>query len=153
MQLLEQLAMGRCTNSTLESITTEYASICGYVECMSELCESEVLFEGISVKDIVKTVCDVIISLFGKIKKLGMKVISFLKSKISWFTARGKNHSNNKFEEDLKNEETKSEKIKDYIGYVPSEVRYYDDVKVKDIIKYAQSFYPKSNKEYVSLSE
>ncbi|MFR8620471.1 MAG: AAA family ATPase, partial [Romboutsia timonensis] len=39
--------------------------------------------------------------------------------------------------------------IKEYIGYVPSEVRYYDDVKVKDIIKYAQSFYPKSNKEYV----
>ena len=42
-----------------------------------------------------------------------------------------------------------SEKVKEYIGYVPSEVRYYDDVKVKDIIKYAQSFYPKSNKEYV----
>lgn len=42
-----------------------------------------------------------------------------------------------------------SEKIKEYIGFVPSEVRYYDDVKVKDIIKYAQSFYPKSNKEYV----
>lgn len=42
-----------------------------------------------------------------------------------------------------------SEKIKEHIGYVPSEVRYYDDVKVKDIIKYAQSFYPKSNKEYI----
>lgn len=42
-----------------------------------------------------------------------------------------------------------SEKIKQYIGYVPSEVRYYDDVKVKDIIKYAQSFYPKSNSEYI----
>ena len=42
-----------------------------------------------------------------------------------------------------------SEKIKEYIGYVPSEVRYYDDVKVKDIIKYAQSSYPKSKKEYV----
>ncbi len=42
-----------------------------------------------------------------------------------------------------------SEKIKEYIGYVPSEVRYYDDVKVKDIIKYAQSFYPKSNSEYI----
>ena len=42
-----------------------------------------------------------------------------------------------------------SEKIKEYVGYVPSEVGYYDDVKVKDIIKYAQSFYPKSNKEYV----
>ncbi|MGL5694675.1 MAG: ABC transporter ATP-binding protein [Peptostreptococcaceae bacterium] len=34
-----------------------------------------------------------------------------------------------------------SDKIKEFIGYVPSEVRYYDDVKVKDIIKYAQSFY------------
>ena len=119
MQLLEQLAMDRCTNSTLESITTEYASICGYVECMSELCESEVLFESISVKDIVKAVCDVIIGLFGKIKKLGMKIISFLKSKMSWFTARGKNHSNNKFEEDLKNEETKSEKIKDILNKNP----------------------------------
>lgn len=42
-----------------------------------------------------------------------------------------------------------SEKIKEYVGYVPSEVRYYDDVKVKDIIKYAQSSYPKSKKEYV----
>ena len=46
-----------------------------------------------------------------------------------------------------------SEKIKEYIGYVPSEVRYYDDVKVKDIIKYAQSFYPKSNKEYVDMNK
>ena len=42
-----------------------------------------------------------------------------------------------------------SEKIKEYIGYVPSEVRYYDDIKVKDIIKYSQSFYPKVNKEDV----
>ena len=42
-----------------------------------------------------------------------------------------------------------SEKIKAYIGYVPSEVRYYDDVKVKDIIKYAQSFYAKASKEEV----
>lgn len=42
-----------------------------------------------------------------------------------------------------------SEKIKEYIGYVPSEVRYYDDVKVKDIIKYAQSFYPKTSNDEV----
>ncbi|MGL4912481.1 MAG: AAA family ATPase, partial [Romboutsia sp.] len=34
-------------------------------------------------------------------------------------------------------------------GYVPSEVRYYDDVKVKDIIKYSQSFYSNINKEDV----
>lgn len=40
-----------------------------------------------------------------------------------------------------------SEKIKEYVGYVPSEVRYYDDIKVKDIIKYSQSFYINSSKE------
>lgn len=42
-----------------------------------------------------------------------------------------------------------SSKIKEYIGYVPSEVRYYDDVKVKDIIKYSKSFYSKIDQEYV----
>ena len=42
-----------------------------------------------------------------------------MKSKISWFTARGKNYSNNKFEEDLKNQETKSEKIKDILNKNP----------------------------------
>lgn len=34
-----------------------------------------------------------------------------------------------------------SKKIKEHIGYVPSEVRFYDDVKVKDIVKYSTSFY------------
>ena len=38
-----------------------------------------------------------------------------------------------------------SSTIKEEIGYVPSEVRYYDSVKVKDIIKYAQSFYPQTS--------
>lgn len=42
-----------------------------------------------------------------------------------------------------------SSKIKKHIGYVPSEVRYYDDVKVKDIIKYSKNFYPKIDQEYV----
>lgn len=42
-----------------------------------------------------------------------------------------------------------SDKIKEYIGYVPSEVKYYNDIKVKDIIKYSQSFYPNINKESV----
>lgn len=42
-----------------------------------------------------------------------------------------------------------SSKIKEYIGYVPSEVRYYEDVKVKDIIKYSKSFYSKIDQEYV----
>lgn len=38
-----------------------------------------------------------------------------------------------------------SSTIKEEIGYVPSEVRYYDSVKVKDIIKYAQNFYPQTS--------
>lgn len=38
-------------------------------------------------------------------------------------------------------------KIKENIGYVPSEVKYYDTVKVKDIMKYAQSFYPNVSNE------
>lgn len=38
-------------------------------------------------------------------------------------------------------------KIKENIGYVPSEVKYYDTVKVKDIMKYAQSFYPNVSDE------
>ena len=42
-----------------------------------------------------------------------------------------------------------SSKIKEYIGYVPSEVNFYDEVKVKDIIKYAASFYPKSSNDHV----
>ena len=43
-----------------------------------------------------------------------------------------------------------SHKIKEQIGYVPSEVRYYDETKVKDIIKYAHSFYPNISKEKVN---
>ena len=41
-------------------------------------------------------------------------------------------------------------KIKESIGYVPSEVKYYDTVKVKDIMKYAQSFYPNVSDEELS---
>ncbi len=40
-----------------------------------------------------------------------------------------------------------SSEIKKYIGYVPSEVKFYDESKVKDIIKYAESFYENTNKE------
>lgn len=42
-----------------------------------------------------------------------------------------------------------SSRIKEYIGYVPSEVKYYDSIKVKDIMKYAQSFYPNTTTEDV----
>lgn len=42
-----------------------------------------------------------------------------------------------------------SSEIKKYIGYVPSEVKFYDEVKVKDIIKYSASFYEGVNKEEV----
>ena len=42
-----------------------------------------------------------------------------------------------------------SSEIKKYIGYVPSEVKFYDEVKVKDIIKYSASFYNNVSKEEV----
>lgn len=42
-----------------------------------------------------------------------------------------------------------SSRIKEDIGYVPSEVKYYDSVKVKDIMKYAHSFYPNTTSEEV----
>ncbi len=42
---------------------------------------------------------------------------------------------------------SESHKIKKSIGYVPSEVNYYSEVKVKDIIAYAESFYPGVDKE------
>lgn len=42
-----------------------------------------------------------------------------------------------------------SSEIKKYIGYVPSEVKFYDEVKVKDIIKYSSSFYNGVNQEEI----
>ncbi len=36
-----------------------------------------------------------------------------------------------------------SEKIKQIIGYLPSEVHYYDDMKVRDLLKYSAGFYKK----------
>ncbi|MEG1286752.1 MAG: ATP-binding cassette domain-containing protein [Clostridium sp.] len=43
-----------------------------------------------------------------------------------------------------------SKKIKEFTGYVPSEVRFYDDMKVKDIIKYGESFYENVDKDRIS---
>lgn len=40
-------------------------------------------------------------------------------------------------------------KIKEDLGYVPSEVRYYDDVKVGEIINYAKTFKKNIDEEYV----
>lgn len=38
---------------------------------------------------------------------------------------------------------TETEKIKHLIGYLPSEVHYYDDMKVSELLKYSASFYNK----------
>lgn len=43
-----------------------------------------------------------------------------------------------------------SSEIKKYIGYVPSEVKFYDEIKVKDIIKYSSSFYSEVNEQEVN---
>lgn len=44
--------------------------------------------------------------------------------------------------------------IRKYIGYLPSEVNYYDDMKAKDLLKYSQDFYGKDNSSKIlELSE
>ena len=40
-------------------------------------------------------------------------------------------------------------KIKENLGYVPSEVRYYDNMKVRELINYAKSFRKNIEEEYV----
>jgi ABC-2 type transport system ATP-binding protein len=40
-------------------------------------------------------------------------------------------------------------KVKEDLGYVPSEVRYYDNMKVKELIDYAKSFRKNIDNEYV----
>jgi ABC-2 type transport system ATP-binding protein len=44
---------------------------------------------------------------------------------------------------------TETTKIKESIGYVPSEVRYYDNMKVKELINYAKSFHKNIDDQYV----
>lgn len=39
--------------------------------------------------------------------------------------------------------------IKELVGYVPSEVRFYNEVKVKDIINYSASFYKECSKDEI----
>lgn len=42
-----------------------------------------------------------------------------------------------------------SSEIKKYIGYVPSEVRFYDEARVSDLIKYSASFYNGCSQEEI----
>ncbi|GAA0719307.1 ABC transporter ATP-binding protein [Clostridium malenominatum] len=44
---------------------------------------------------------------------------------------------------------TDTTEIKQNIGYVPSEVRYYDNMTVQELINYAKSFHTHVDKEYV----
>lgn len=46
---------------------------------------------------------------------------------------------------------TKSAEIKKYIGYVPSEINYYPNMTVQDIIKYASSFYSEYDSDRVDI--
>lgn len=45
--------------------------------------------------------------------------------------------------------ERESSELKRYVGYVPSEVNYYEDIKVSELIDYAMSFYPKADRPYI----
>ncbi|MBU5454173.1 ABC transporter ATP-binding protein [Caproiciproducens sp. MSJ-32] len=42
-----------------------------------------------------------------------------------------------------------SKEIKEYTSFVPSEVRYYSEFKVSDILKYAASFFNNYDREYI----
>ncbi|MGL5576053.1 MAG: ABC transporter ATP-binding protein [Sarcina sp.] len=46
--------------------------------------------------------------------------------------------------------ELNTKSIKEKVGYVPSEVKFYDNVKVKDIIEYAKSFYKNVDNERIN---
>lgn len=43
-----------------------------------------------------------------------------------------------------------SMKIKEFTSYVPSDVRYYSDVRVSEILSYAKSFFKEVNDEYIA---
>ena len=45
---------------------------------------------------------------------------------------------------------SESKLIKEFTSYVPSEVRYYSDVKVKDILNYAASFFDYYDDQYLN---
>lgn len=51
------------------------------------------------------------------------------------------------FDMDCTNE---SHKIKMNLGYIPSEVNYYDDMKIKDILQYSAKFYKKDYSNRIS---
>jgi ABC-2 type transport system ATP-binding protein len=42
-----------------------------------------------------------------------------------------------------------SKEIKEFTSFVPSEVRYYSEFKVKEILKYAESFFSDYDREYI----
>lgn len=80
MQLLEQLACGYNDNITTESITMDCASIQGYLECMMEMDEIDVVTEGIDFKAMAKKLLTFIKSIFEKIRNLFGKLVSFIKN-------------------------------------------------------------------------
>ena len=45
---------------------------------------------------------------------------------------------------------TKGPEIRSQIGYLPSEVFYYDHMKVGDLLSYSASFYPGDHKQRIS---
>ncbi|WP_071063540.1 ABC transporter ATP-binding protein [Andreesenia angusta] len=47
--------------------------------------------------------------------------------------------------------ERESHKLKEKVGYVPSEVKYYEETKVVDLIEYAKSFYSEVDECYIDM--
>lgn len=47
--------------------------------------------------------------------------------------------------------ECESHKLKEKVGYVPSEVKYYEEIRVADLIEYAKSFYSEVDESYIDM--
>ena len=80
MQILEQLAFGMDDNVTIENIVAECNSIQGYLECMVDIEQMDIVVESIDLKATVKKILIFIKSIFEKMKNLFNKFVSFIRN-------------------------------------------------------------------------
>jgi len=108
----------------IKSLTKEYGKSRGIIDVNLEIKEGEVFGfigpNGAGKSTTIRTILNYIMPTNGKAEIFGLDCF------------------------------TQSEKIKRQIGYLPSEVHYYDDMKVKELLKYSASFYNKDCSKKIS---
>lgn len=112
MQLLEQLGYSEnaVTGSNIVFIVEECAAIQGYMECMSELCESEVLLEGVNVKDTIKKIGNLISEALKRFKEFCKKAAGFFRRKIEELKTKF-NRKRNEKKEKSKSEDRETKDV------------------------------------------